>query len=383
MIVVAGALAQRPGIAGHAWVFLNWMLGLRALGFDVLFVDRLEPEMLDDPRQPVEASPQWKWLHDVMAFAGFENNFALLYDRGRVGVGVSRADIVARARGAHALLNFMGYLDDQEIMSGVGQRVFVDIDPGFPQLWRTLGLHDAFAGHDAVATVGLAADSPACIVADTGLPTFATLPPVSLDHWPAVPIDREHPARVTSIATWRGPFAPIEHDGIQYGLRVHQFRRFLALPGLVPAVRFEVALDIDPSDSSDIARLGDSGWYLLDPRQVAAEMVCYRNFIAESAAELVIAKGMYVQSAGGWFSDRSACYLASGRPVIAQDTGFGNHLPTGKGLLSFDRLDEAAAAVAEVAGNLELHAAAARRLAEEWLDARIVLRRLLHQLDVI
>jgi len=382
-VVVAGALAQRPGVAGHAWVFLNWMLGLRAIGLDVLFLDRLEPEMLDDPWQPVQASRQWKWLHHVMELTGFGNDFAVLYDGGRVCAGISRAEIVARVRGAHVLLNFMGYLDDEEIASVVDRRIFVDIDPGFAQLWRTLGLHDAFVGHDAVATVGLEANSPECLVGDSGLPTFTTLPPVALDHWPVSPIGRQLPARVTSVATWRGPFAPIEHDGIHYGLRVHEFRRFLDLPRLVPSVRFELALDIDPSDSGDIARLGACGWSLLDPSDVAADPARYRSFIAGSAAELVIAKGMYVQSGGGWFSDRSACYLASGRPVIAQETGFGKHLPTGKGLLSFDRLDEAAAAVAEVVGNIELHAAAARRLAEESFDARIVLRRLLQQLDVI
>lgn len=382
-IVVAGALAQRPAVPGHAWVFLNWMLGLRRLGLDVVFVDRLERDMLAAPDGPVESSPEMAWIQSVMTAAGFGGDYAVLVDGGAGCLGMSRDELRRRTDGAAALLNFMGYLDDRDVCGSVERRVFVDIDPGFGQLWRAEGLHDPFAGHDAVATVGLRAEAPGSIVGRTGLPTVATLPPVVLDHWRAGGPPAAARPRITSIATWRGPFGPVEHEGERYGLRVHEFRRYLDLPRRVPGVDFELALDIDPADASDSSALHDGGWRLSSPRDVVGDLVAYRAFIEASSAEVLVAKEMYVRSRSGWFSDRSACYLAMGRPVIAQDTGFSEHLPTGEGLLCFDDPDGAAAAVAGVAADLGRHARAARAVAARHFDACRVLPSLLDRLGLL
>jgi hypothetical protein len=384
MVLVAGALAQRPAIGGHAWVFLNWLFGLRTAGFDVCFLDRTEPDMFLDRACPPERSPQWRWLSSVMIAAGFGGDVAMLHDGGRICIGLSRHDVLQRARRAVVVLNFMGYLDDAEILDAVGRRVFVDIDPGFPQLWRAQGLHDGFAGHEAVATVGLALGRPGCPIPTGGPEHVATLPPVALEHWPAVPLlGADQTVRVTSVCTWRGPFGPLQHHGERYGLRVHELRRFAALPGEMAGTHFELALDIDPADKTDAALLRSNGWCLVDPRIVAGDPVSYRQYLQGSSMELMVAKEMYVRSQSGWFSDRSACYLASGRPVVAQDTGFGDHVPTGEGLLSFDTPAEAAAALAEVAGNPHRHAQAARHLAVDLFDATKVLRALLDRLGVI
>ena len=382
-VVIGGALAQRPLAGGHAWVFLNWLLGLEAAGFDVLFLDRLERAMLDDPAAPPDASPQWRWLHRVMTAAGMEGRFALLYDRGRACLGMERAEVLLRCGQAPVFLNFMGYIDDDEVLGAVGRRVFVDIDPGFPQLWRTLGLHDAFAGHDAFVTVGPQVGRPGCAVPDCGIDWIPTLPPVALDHWPVVdPAAAGNRPRVTSVCTWRGPDGPITYEGVRYGLKVHEFRRFAGLPAGVPGADFELALDIDPADELDTAMLREQHWHLVDPRRVAGEPGSYRRYIQGSSAELCVAKGIYVASRGGWFSDRSACYLASGRPVVAQDTGWPATLPSGEGLLAFTGPDEAAAALAEVTGNPSRHAKAARDLAVDCLDATKVLASLLARLGV-
>jgi hypothetical protein len=392
-VVVAGALAQRPGIGGHAWVFRNWLAGFAAAGADVLFVDRLEPAMLADPETPPEATAQWRWLRDVMTGAGMEGRFALLYDRGRRCLGLDRAEIQRRARGA-VLFNVMGYLDDGALLAAADRRVFVDIDPGFPQLWREAGLHDAFAGHDAFVTVGQNIGRAGCTVPAGGLEWVPTLPPVDLAAWPAVPAPAvpapasSAPAgraagRFTSICTWRGPFGPVVHDGVTYGLRVHEFRRFVALPGEIPGARFELALDIDDADRADRGLLADHGWRLADPRRVAGSPSAYRAYICASTAEFLVAKQLYVRTAGGWVSDRSACYLASGRPVVAQDTGLaGGPLQAGEGFVTFTSPDGAAAAVAEVLGNPTRHAKAARDLAVDCLDATKVAGSLLAKLGV-
>jgi hypothetical protein len=208
-------------------------------------------------------------------------------------------------------------------------------------------------------------------VPDCGLPWITTLPPVALEHWPAVALPP--PVRVTSVCTWRGPFAPVEHRGERFGLRVHEFRRLASLPTLVTDATFELALDIDVADAGDARRLRANGWRLVDPHQLAGDPWSYQRYLQGSSLELQIAKEMYVRTRGGWFSDRSACYLASGRPVLAQDTGIGDALRSGDGLVTFATLDEAADAVREVIGNLGRHAKAARELAMDLLDARTVL----------
>jgi hypothetical protein len=367
-ILVGGAVAQKPRSGGHAWVFLQYLLGFQRLGFDVLFVDRLEADM-------DEAGVAW--LDEVMRGAGLEDSYSLL----RTGeveplAGRSRRDVVEFARAADFFLNVMGYVDDEEILAAARRRVFLDIDPGFGQMWCALGLHDLFAGHDVFVTVGERVGADDCTVPTCGLDWIGTRPPVVLDRWPA---QEDAGSRYTSVATWRGPFAPIEYEGHTYGLRVHEFRRVISLPRLTGRP-FELALDIHPNETSDLELLHENGWMLVDPAVVAGSLDAYRSYVQASRAELMVAKGMYVDTRGGWFSDRSACYLASGRPVIAQDTGLDGLYPLGAGLLAFSTVDEAAAAVDEVEGDYARHARAARRIAEESLDSDVVLERLLGRL---
>jgi hypothetical protein len=199
---------------------------------------------------------------------------------------------------------------------------------------------------------------------------------VVLEHWPAQ--KPEPGGAFTSIASWRGPFGPVEYQGKTYGLRVHEFRKFAALPRLSSA-QFDLALDIDPAETKDISLLAENGWRLLDPRQVAGSPARYRQFVQQSGAELMIAKNMYVASRGGWFSDRSLCYLASGRPVLAQDTGFTDRYPSGEGLVAFTTLEEAVAGVDTICRDYPRHARAARAIAEEYFDSDKVLGRLLEK----
>jgi len=383
-LTVAGALAQRPGRGGHAWVFLQYLLGFQRLGWDVLFVDRLEPEMCVDEagrRVPVGESANLRYLAAVMDRAGLAGRWAVLHDHGGDVLGRSRADVVEHVRRSAFLLNVMGYLDDAELMAAAPRRVFLDIDPGFGQMWLERGLADVFAGHDDHVTVGLNVGTAGCGVPTVGRQWVTTVPPVVLAAWP--PADREQGAdgRFTSVVSWRGPFDPVELDGRVYGLRCHELRRFVDLPCRAPDATFELALDIDPSDEADRRRLVASGWHLVDP-VVAADPWSYQSYVAGSGAELMVAKNMYVQSASGWFSDRSACYLASGRPVLAQDTGLAGHLPAGDGLVTFRSLDEAVAGVAEIGADYEHHRRAARDVAAAHFDSDLVLGRLLSRLGI-
>ncbi len=383
-VVVAGSLAQRPGRGGHAWVFLQYLLGFRRLGREVLFLDRLEPEMCVDDRGrrvPVLESENLRYLRTVMEEFGLGEDFAVLHDGGREVLGLSRREVLERTRRSALLLNVMGFLDDDEILEAAPLRVFLDIDPGFGQMWKELGLADVFRGHDRHVTIGENLGRPECSIPDCGLEWIPTCPPVTRGHWaPDAEIPQPADGPFTSVVSWRGPFEPIRYEGRTYGLRVHEFRSFASLPALTGG-RFELALDIDPADEPDRALLVGNGWTIVDPRVVAGDPLRYRRFIRRSAAEFMVAKNLYVETRSGWVSDRSLCYLASGRPVLAQDTGFALNHPVGEGLLSFRSLDEARDGVERIRRDYRRHSRAALELAAERFDSDRVLPRLLQRLD--
>jgi hypothetical protein len=361
-------------------VFLSYLLGFRRLGYEVVFIDRLAGA--SEPAGPPSAaaaasSPEARWLAATMADAGLEGRYAMLIDGSGETLGLSRRELLRELERASFLLNVNGFLEDEELLAAVPRRVYLDIDPGFAQIWEAEGLANGFAGHDDFVTVGANIGSGDCRVPSGGRRWIATLPPVLLDRWPPAPPG----SAFTSVGSWRGPFGPIEHDGVSYGLRVHEFRRFFELPARV-AAPFVLALEIDPEDHRDRGALRAGGWELIDPLEELGDFAAYRRFVSSSMAEIAIAKGLYVGTRGGWFSDRSATYLASGKPVLALDTGFGEALPTGRGLLCFTDLDGAVAAAEEVRANLDEHSAAARAIAEEHLDSSAVLRRLLARLGV-
>lgn len=361
-------------------MFLQYMLGFQRLGFEPILIDWLADDMaVDDSGRPNHGAKTGAvhWLDSVMRSVGLEDSYALLLGDGSETVGLSRAEVKAHVASSSLLINVMGFLADEEILASAPRRVFLDIDPGFGQMWKALGLADPFAGHDDFVTVAEGIGEPQCTIPTCGLRWLTTPQPIALDHWPRTDGDRTF----TSVGSWRGPYAPVEYEGRTYGLRVHEFRKFVDLPRLSGG-RFELALDIDDADRADLDLLERNSWQLVAPQRVAGDLATYRRYIQGSGAELGIAKGMYVGTRSGWFSDRSICYLASGKPVLAQDTGFAAHHPVGDGLLTFTDINSAVAGVDEIRSNYPRHAAAARELAEEEFEASKVLARLLDRLGV-
>jgi hypothetical protein len=373
-LVIAGALAQRPGYGGHTWVFLQYLLGFRRLGFDVVFVDWLSEEMCGGPVGDSEGA---RYLRIVMERFGLGGDYALLDERGDSVAGIDRAALRDRLARSSFLLNVMGYLDDEELLAAAPRRVFLDIDPGFAQMWRDLGLADPFAGHHVFVTIGENIDRPDCPIPTCGLDWLRTRQPLVLDLWPE---QSSTDGRFTTVGSWRGAYGPIEWDGRTYGLRVHEFRKFVELPDL-SGLPFELALDIDEAETRDLDLLRTHGWELVDPGRVASDPVVYQRYVAASKAEFVVAKNLYVDTRSGWFSDRSACYLASGKPVVAQDTGLEGLFPLGEGLVTFRTVDEAAAAVHEIAGDYRRHARVARELAEAYFNSDLVLANLIDAVE--
>ena len=364
-VVIAGALAQRPQHGGHAWVFLQYLLGFRRLGCPVLFLDELPA---DTPHKLVHSGL------DVLHRYGFHADYSVrIGDKTR---GIRRAEMLARVKSADVFINVMGYIRDEEILAAARCRTFLDIDPGFGQMWRELGQADIFAGHEKFVTVGLNYGAPDCTAPTCGLRWIKSPPPVVLAEWPA---QTSPSLTFTSVASWRGPFAPVEFGGRRYGLRVHEFRKFLELPAQTGA-EFMLGLDIHEADAPDLAALRGSGWHVVSPISAAGDTSRYRTFVQASGAEFMVAKNLYVDTNGGWFSDRSACYLASGRPVLAQRTGW--PFAEGRGLLGFSTLAEAAEGVRAIRADYAAHSLAAREIAEEHFDSDKVLARLLRKLEV-
>jgi hypothetical protein len=377
-ILYSGAVAQTVRQPGLSWFHLQFLVGFRRLGYEVILVDHLDAaDCTDAAGRPTDfpASIQRAGFLELLRRFDLESCVSLTVDQGATVLGIPRPALMERARGAECLINVMGVCRDQAILDAVPRRVFLDIDPGFPQMWRALGQRDVLAGHDRFATLARRIGRPDCTIPTCGL-DWITLPqPVVLAHWPVAPPRPD--GAFTSIGAWRGSHGPVEFEGRVYGLRCHEFRTILDLPGLCPGEAFEQALVIDPADAHDIEALLSRGWRLVDPSAVAADPEAYRRYIASAKAELLVPKQMYVETLGGLLSDRSIYYLASGRPVLARDTGLAELYPLGEGLLAFTTPHEAAAGVAAISADYPRHCRAAREIAETEFDSDRVLERFL------
>ena len=235
-----------------------------------------------------------------------------------------------------------------------------------------------FAAHTHFVTVGLAIGQNDCTVPTCGLSWITTLQPIVLDYWPLA--ERITYDAFTTIANWRG-YGSIEHQGVLYGQKAHTLREFIKLPMLTDE-QFLLALAIHPGETKDLAALAANQWRLLDPAMVASTPSDYQRFIQGSKGEFGIAKSGYAKSRCGWFSDRSVCYLASGRPVIAQETGFSQFLPTNVGLFAFKTTDDVLTAIESIRSDYHRHAIAARSIAEEYFESDRVLGQLLQKIGV-
>jgi len=364
--VVAGALANKPGSGGEAWVRLNWALGLERLGFRVVFVEQVSTS------RPTSRSIEY--FRAVTRRFGLQDS-ALLDGTGSI-VGLSREAVRELAGDAALLVNLSGNLRDLALVEGCQRKVYIDLDPCYTQFWHADGIDVGLAGHDHYFTVGTRIGAADCPVPTSGIEWIPTAPPVVLASWPAV---QTGGGRFTTVASWRGAYGRVEYDGHVFGQKAHEFRRMRELPRRAPFA-FELALAIDPEDALDRVGLVKAGWRLVDPSEVASDPERFRQYISGSSAEFSVAQSIYVETRCGWFSDRTAAYLSAGKPALVQDTNLGQGFDAGKGLVLFRTLDEAVAGADDIAADYAAHCSSARGLAEERFDSDVVLRRLLERI---
>lgn len=382
-IIVSGAIANKVGNGGEAWVRLNWVLGFRKLGFQVYFIEQIERDSCVDAAGTVTNFADCvnlAYFKQIIEQFGLAGSAALIYENGEQSYGLNKAKLEDIAESAALLVNISGHLTRAPLLCRLRRKAYIDIDPGFTQFWhadKNIGFH--LDNHDFYFTIGENIGTPACCIPTGGIHWRRIRPPVVLEHWPVA--DEGGRDRFTTIANWRGPFGAIQHEGKTFGLKLHEFRKFIELPKRAPGI-FEIALNIHPAEEKDIGLLHRHGWQLVDPNAAAAGPATFRRYIQTSAAEFSVAQGIYVDTKSGWFSDRTVHYLASGKPTLVQDTGFSRNYPIGEGLVPFRTLEEAVNGAGQITRDYERHRHAARALAEEYFDSDKVLGRLLEEINM-
>jgi hypothetical protein len=362
------------GRGGLSMYVLQWLHGLERLGHRVFFVEFLK----NDPgatraavvryfRETVDA-----WWHPLQAALLVEKTVESLY-------GLDAGQVARIAREAAAVITLAAHYRRAPfpLIDQVRPRILIEQDPGYTHLWAADGDPvDIYGEHDFYFTVGGNIGSPRCSLPTLGIRWRPVWNPVILDWWAV-----ESPVRMprfSTVADWRS-YGYLEFDGQVLGPKAEEFRRFIDLPGQAGAA-FAIALNIDPDDP-DLADLRRHGWHIESPQLVASPAL-YRTYVEQSLGEFSCAKGGYVGTRCGWFSDRSACYLAAGRPVVLQATGFEDLLPTGRGLFAVTGVGAAAEAIQAIRQNYDEHARAARAIAQEYLDSDKLLRSLLDEVGI-
>jgi hypothetical protein len=402
-IIVTGLIGQHPSLGGVTWDYLQYALGLARLGHDVYYFEDSGQWPYTNNGGPSgndwvarECGTNVEHLAKTMARFGLQGKWAYHFPTARQWYGLSGENRRRVIESADLLINVSGTLEHPENYRGVKRLIYIDSDPAFTQVKLALTQEhadfcDRVNAHDMHFSFG---EHFTSVIPDTGHHWRPTRQPIVLSEWQSSMAPRNV---YTTVMSWTS-YKPISYAGRSFGQKDIEFRRFLELARSVHPISLEVAMhklehiDWQTDDNDSLTRIcgkacTDSltpydlltllGWRVVDPSLVCANLDDYRAYIESSKAEWSVAKNGYVTGRAGWFSCRSACYLAAGRPVIVQDTGFGAVLPVGEGILSFSTIDEAVAAIVECEANYERHANAARAIAETYFDSDKVLSRLI------
>jgi hypothetical protein len=399
---VTGLIAQHPRLGGITWHYIQYALGLARLGHDVYYIE-------DSGEWPYNfdggsSGRDWivrdctdnvRHLAKVMSRFGLNDKWAYHSSLESRWFGLSDFDRNELLKSADLLINVSGTLEHVESYRRVPKLVYIDTDPVITQIKWNVDANCFRArvdAHDKHFSFGECFSSG---VPGTPVQWRPTRQPVVLTEWdPKAQVT----GAFTTVMSWTS-YKPLVYSGQTFGQKDIQFKRFLHLPSRLPSVQFVMALSSTehsdwwtnknqelPSSHngeetcrslSSRELLGRHGWHVVNAIEFCGDMDRYRRFIQSSKAEWSVAKDAYVLGQPGWFSERSACYLAAGRPAIVQETGFSRVLPVGEGIITFTTMDEAVAAVEEIQGEYARHTKAAREIAEEYFGSECVLERLL------
>ncbi|MGH3089704.1 MAG: hypothetical protein ACRDSJ_20655 [Rubrobacteraceae bacterium] len=365
-IVCSGFLVRYP-LGGHSWHQLQYLVGFRRLGHEVTFFEHYGwPDSCYDPiHNEMTANPSYgiEYLRDMLQPHGLENQWCYLAEDGTAH-GMTRERLAGLCRECDVYFNLdnINWIPELEECR---RRVLVDVDPVFTQIGGH-GLGGPFSRYHALFTYGENVHKPGCEMPTGGARWLPTRQPVVLDLWPEEVGDPSSP--FTSVMNWSA-YGDREREGRLYGQKDREFEPFFSLPRDT-GEKMELAVS---APKTIRRRLLDGGWRLANPLKVTRDLRTYQRYLRGSRAEFCVAKHGYVSTRSGWFSDRSAGYLATGRPVVVQDTGFSDFLPCGEGLLAYRTPNEAMESIRRVGDDYEAHCRAARKIVEEYFHSDKVL----------
>lgn len=372
----------RCPFGGQAWLYLNWLCGFNRLGHEVWYVeddtvwpyDPTKNAVTSDCTYPVQHVSNW------MERIGLAGKWAFrLADRQGACWGLSERELAELYKSCDVLLNIVGATDLRDEQMEAPRRIYVETDPVIAELQLAKGdrhTRDAFANHHLIVTYGENFGAADCKVPLNGLEAKyrKTRQPIDLEKWPMS--YQPTAPYFTTIGNYRQTANDTEYKGqVYHWSKHHEWEKFIDLPQRTPQ-RFELAMKTD--EPADREHLLSFGWRVISPVEMSLDVFgAYQQYFRESRAEFTVAKDQNVRLRSGWFSERDACYLATGKPVVAQNTGFNNILPTGEGLFAFESMDEVLAAIEEINNNYRRHCEAARAISEEYFAAEKVAARLL------
>jgi hypothetical protein len=380
VVVSCYNVASFPEGGGHFWVYMQYVQALRATGCEVYWLERFRRGK--DPRRDERAIPEF---FARMARFGMDGKVLLyMQDDGPEGsepqltfIGTTRQEAESVLRRSDLLLNFH-YAIDPRLLACARRTALVDIDPGLLQLWISTG-QLRVPPHDCYLTIGETVGTAAARFPDCGVSWIRFRPPVCLDLWPYSFDPR--PAPFTTVAGWwSGMWVREVVDGrdvLYENTKRISFLEFVDVPTRTPQ-SLELALFLASDDDADLTVLQQHGWRVQRSQDVAGTPEQYRSYVQQSRGEFSCAKPSCMKLQNAWISDRTLCYLASGKPAVVQHTGPSDYLPDGLGLLRFTTLDEAVAALDRVNSDYERHARAARDIAATWFDGTAVLEHILN-----
>ncbi len=376
-IIVTGLIAQYP-LGGVAWDYLQYVLGLSRMGHDVYY--------LEDtgfwPYNPTTGglsedgcSYNVAYLDTVMAQFNLQDRWMFRHDYTDQWYGLKETERREAIATADLLINVSGCLAYPERYRSIKRLAFIDSDPVFTQIKLLLGYESFRAQIDQHDVLFSFAENPSHNIPCSGDTWLPTRQPIVLDEWqPAT----SHRDCFTTVMNWTS-YDSLEYNEEIYGQKDEEFKTYIDLPASLPEGTLELAVNEGKTNRTPRERLEAAGWKLVSPAEVCADMHSYRDYIRHSRAEWSVAKQGYVKGRSGWFSCRSACYLASARPVVVQDTGFSKVIPCGDGVIAFDNPDEALAGIESVRSNPKLHSTAAREIAESYFNSTSVLTNLVER----
>jgi hypothetical protein len=390
-LVVLGMMGRMP-VAGVTWQALQYLEGFRRLGFAVHYVEDTGEWSYDPGRNTISDDPSYAVgsIGAVMGAHDLSDRWAYRAADGRV-FGLSAAGLDRLYERADALVNLTGATVLRDEHRRVPVRIYLETDPVLPQIEVALGHAfrvDMLSAHTHHFTYGENLGQPDCGVPVSRFAYRPTRPPIVLDWWEAASI-APGPC-FTTVASWRQSGKDVEWQGRTYTWSTHhEFLKIIDLPRRTPQP-LELALAIrgravagesgwiprDREDAEAIRALTQHGWRVSDALPLSHDLAAYREYILGSRGELTVAKDQNVRLRSGWFSDRSACYLAASRPVITQDTAFGKFVPTGEGLFAFEGVEDIVAALRAINADYPRQARAARAIADAYFKAETVLGKL-------